>query len=197
MTYPVQEIFRNPFIMKDWRDQRHQLINMGTPFEVPDAGGFVADDALAAFSRGKMRSCADIVLITNDNGTSRIPLVFRKEGETFAGFPWVFGGGVGAYADILEFVEKRSERECGIRVKPEVLLGVWITNSEGVVGSTMQPCYAARVPLALVEERFAHDKDHTGSGLYSQDEYELLPREKRHPYIDILVRLAFNCIPNE
>ncbi len=179
--------FDNPNIWSEWRRQQVALEMKNSPEVTPaqvlsrieDINGV---NIMAEYRRGKEMACADVVICTIEGGTPKVLLSKRNKNEPFGGYWWVHGGSLGAYVDMREFITKRAERECGVRVEPQVLLGFYRTSAADAAQSTTQPCFAAKVDSQILSARMQTDPNHESVRLFTAEELSELPHHERHWY---------------
>ena len=161
------------------------ITRMPSNYDVPpDITAGVPQQTYDAYRRGCDSACVDIMLCTRlpDGKVPAVLLSKRKPNVGFGGKWWMHGGALFAYEDVRDFAAAKATKECGIEVAPEVLVGVYRTCSPDVVGSTMQACYAARVPYDVAVEKMRKDEGHTEVGLFTQDHIEQMSwREHWYP----------------
>ena len=118
--------------------------------------GNVAPDIYGAYRRGRMSACGDLVIVTRlPDGKGAVLLSKRNDNVCFPGVWWIYGGALPVYQDPAAFVATRARGECGVPVRPQVRIGVYITSSAGMEpehnGSTLNILYAAPVPFPLIQ----------------------------------------------
>ena len=169
------------------------------PGGVNPTGG-VRQEVYSEYRLGRQSACADLVIATRlADGTGAVLLSLRNNNVCFPGTWWIYGGATPVYQDIVEFVASRAKGECGVPVRPQVLLGMYITSSAGTgpehIGSTMNACYAAQVPLDLIEQHRHTDEGHQSVKLFTLEEYLQLPAQQRHWYVEHVVRRTLENMP--
>lgn len=103
------------------------------------------------------------------------------------------GGAFHPYRSIVEFLEERAEKECGVRPKIEGLIGVFRTCAEDFHASTTQPCYVGSVAYKdLIKAK--PDIDHTSWRLLKLEDLQTLPEEEKHWYPMLAFRLALESM---
>jgi ADP-ribose pyrophosphatase YjhB (NUDIX family) len=133
----------------------------------------------------------DIVLVTRlETGTPAVLLSLRNPTVCFGGKWWIYGGALQAYMSIEEFIAGRATKECGVPVRPEALIGVYRTIAEDYIGSTLQPCYAARVPIEVIRAKMSTDEDHSNVRLFTISDLILLEGNRAPEYHWYPVRVA-------
>jgi len=166
------------------RDRKSLPILMGHPAHVPDdVTGRVENDAtMVEYRNAKGMACTDLLIATKKpDGKYGVVLSRRKKTDPFGGFWWMHGGSIGAYMSIESFIATRAPKESGVKVKPQVLIGVYYTSAEDFPQSTIQPLYASLVPhdaLANVTTDANHDSIRT----FTTEDLGQLSREERHWY---------------
>jgi hypothetical protein len=161
------------------------LIPMPSPDALPEGVvDRIADGSvLEQYRAGKDMACEDIIIGTHrPDGTPVVMLSLRKPTESFGGKWWVYGGSTTAYADVLEFIAKRAERECGVPVVPQGLIGFYRTCAADKPQSTLQPCFGAVVDYSVVDKKMATDPNHESIRLFTLEELDQVPEEQRHWY---------------
>jgi ADP-ribose pyrophosphatase YjhB (NUDIX family) len=150
--------------------------------ELPAEPKRLSDDEYAAMQFGSTYACADIVVVTKaPNGLFGVLLSKRTKGKPFAGKWWVYGGKMGAGELPEDTARIRAAKECGIDVRPQVLLGVYHTIAPDFMCSTIQSCYAAFVDYEKLMG--AHvDEDHSAVSLFSMAELDGLPEHEKAWY---------------
>src|SRR3989344_5083310 len=88
----------------------------------------------------------------------------------------------GVPPEVYNAYRKGRDSECGVRAKPQALVGVYRTMSDDAIGSTLQPCYVAIVPYEKVKEKKQLDSGHGDVRLFTLGELEQIPSEHRHWY---------------
>ncbi len=142
----------------------------------------VPADVYDTYRRGRDSACVDMVVATKKpDGEYAVLLSKRKPNVCFGGTWWIHGGALLSYASITDFVASRTEKECGVQVEPEVLLGVCRTCASDYIGSTLQPCYAGRVPYEAIAQK-AVDSGHTDVRLFTIAELLEIPKAEKHWY---------------
>ncbi len=154
-------------------------------------------EAYIEYRKGLHGACVDKVIITRQpNGKPAVMLSLRKTNVCFAGTWWIYGGAVHAYRDVAAFVTERAASECGVEVPPQALVGVYITNSSGIVGSTLQPCYASFVPYDTIMEKMRTDSGHGDVRLFTAEELGAIPEQQQHWYPKRIARRALAALPD-
>lgn len=191
-------IIENPFLEKEW-SQSEQIKN-SMPCTVTTPSGVVAripsDDVYYSYRTGRDSACVDIVIVTRDeSGEAKVLLSKRKNDSCFGGTWWVYGGALRAYYPIADFIAERAMKECGVSAHPEVLIGVYRTMSEDSIGSTLQPCYGARVSIALLRQSMSIDSTHEEVQLFSLKELQQIPQRELHWYPLRVASIALSAMP--
>ena len=179
-----QIVIENPLLLlSQWRNPVVEPL----PIVQPPAGttNGVPPDVYDAYRRGRDSACVDIMLATRlKDGTPAVLLSKRKVNVCFGGMWWMYGGAVGSYQSMTDFVVERAKKECGIRPDPSelVLVGVYRTCAPDIIGSTLQPCYAARVGLAEIQKYMGTDQAHESIKLFTLRELYQIPTAEQHWY---------------
>lgn len=160
-------ILENPFLQEEWRNRRpaesvpstHLLdVIYNVP---PGVTAGVPSEVYSEYRKGRDSACVDIVLVTVlEDGTPAVLLSLRKPDVCYGNKWWIYGGALQAYRSAEDFIAERATKECGVPVKPQVLVGVYRTMAEDYIGSTLQLCYAARVPIEAVRAKMSTDPNH-------------------------------------
>ncbi len=170
-------IVENNLIKAEWRKGgcREQFFeDVNIPMGVTDT---VPPEIYGEYRRGRDSACVDMVIVTRlPTGDPAVMLSMRKPTVCFGGKWWIYGGALQAYVPDDEFVSRRATRECGVEVKPEVLIGVYRTCAGDHIGSTLQPCYAARVSYDAVMENMKKDEGHTDVRLFTLEQLRGIPK---------------------
>jgi ADP-ribose pyrophosphatase YjhB (NUDIX family) len=170
----LRNMWKKELLMHHWSARSDQL-----PAGIADG---VAPEIYDAYRLGRDSACGDMVVATQKpDGAYAVLLSKRKDNVCFGGKWWIHGGALLSYSSITDFVASRTERECGVAVQPEVLLGVCRTCAPDYIGSTLQSCYAGRVPYAAIEKKLV-DSGHTDVRLFTLDELDGIPPAERHWY---------------
>lgn len=170
-------LFVNPFIRSDWIEKNSRIHSMGPMVQTPDTVvPHISLEALEESRRGKQLACVDIVVCARrPNGEGVVLLSKRKPDQPFGDIWWMYGGSIRAYQDTEEFIIERLEKECGIRAKPEVLIGAYQTSCAGTLPqSTMQLCYATMVDYSVMERAMRTDDNHAEIRICTQSDLEQL-----------------------
>ena len=194
---PVTDFsFVNPNLREEWQSGTIPFGFFAAPVEIPAGVVKRIEDGkvLEEYKKGKEMACADIVLCTRKpSGAWAVLYSLRKSTEPFGGQWWMYGGSVGAYVNVLEFIVERAERECGIPVRPEALLGFYRTSASDKPQSTTQPCFAARVPYEVVEQKMRADPNHESVRLFEAGELD----DISHWYPYQAAKLVFANVPQD
>ena len=176
-----------------WRKERLMLPPVAPPEGITQG---VPGDVYNAYRRGRDSACVDIMLCTRSPlGSAAVLLSKRASNVCFANKWWMYGGALGSYEPIEEFLAGRVEKECGIRAKPEVLIGVYRTCAADFIGSTLQPCYAARIPYGKATAKATTDSAHSSVRLFTRSELETIPIDEQHWYPMRVARLVLDNLP--
>lgn len=189
-------ILENPQIAEDWHngDVRRGVARIVSQPEGVTHG--VPADVYGAYRKGRDSACVDIVLVTRfENGEPAVLLSLRKPDVCFGNKWWIHGGALQAYMSITDFISERATKECGVPVVPEVLIGVYRTIAEDHIGSTLQACYAARVPIQSVRQKMIADDGHSTVRLFTESEMEEIPPENAHWYPCRVAKIALRNMP--
>jgi hypothetical protein len=195
-------ILENPFIKKEWEEKEwtkpaecltYTGNNIAPPKGVTSG---VSPEIYNEYRKGRDSACVDIVLVTRlENGAPAVLLSLRKPDVCYGNKWWIYGGALQAYRSISEFIQERATKECGVLVAPEVIIGVYRTMSEDYIGSTLQPCYAARVPIETVRAKVSTDQNHSSVRLFTLAELEEIPAENEHWYPMRVSEIALQAMP--
>ena len=190
-------ILENPFIRDDWkrgvRVDSTQIDEVNIPDGVMPG---VSPDIYNAYRQGRDSACVDIAIITKlSDGKPAILLSLRKKDVCFGGKWWIYGGALQAYTTVEDFITGRASKECGVSVKPEVLVGVYRTIAGDHIGSTLQPCYASRVPFEAIQAKMATDSNHENIRLFTLEELDAIPEWEHHWYPMRVARIALKSVP--
>src|SRR3989344_2693287 len=177
-------IIENPNLARDLKTglafPENEYFLEKIPDDVTDG---VPPEVYNAYRKGCDSACTDIVFVTIlPDGRPAVLLSFRKKGICYGEKWWVYGGAIKSYCSITSFISDRAESECGVRAKPQALVGVYRTMSDDAIGSTLQPCYVAIVPYEKVKEKKQLDSGHGDVRLFTLGELEQIPSEHRHWY---------------
>lgn len=147
--------------------------------EAPDGVSPTASkEDFDGYRRARDGACADLALVTRlDDGTPAALLGRRSATAPWPEVWWIFGGATAAYGNIEEWIAERVKQECGVEAVPQALLGVYRTcapREDGIVGSTIQVCYAAYVDLEEIRRSMRADRGHTELRLFSAETLRLL-----------------------
>lgn len=143
----------------------------------------VSSSAYSEYRSGLDSACADIVVVTRrEDGEPAVLLSLRRPDKCFGNKWWIYGGAIHAYRTICDFLSERAAQECGVSAEPEALVGVYRTMAEDHIASTLNVCYAARVPVEAIQAKLATDSGHTSARLFSLNELVQIPLEQRHWY---------------
>ncbi|MEK7068713.1 MAG: hypothetical protein AAB964_02775 [Patescibacteria group bacterium] len=180
-----------------WILSDNGILSMETPREIPTGvTKRVSSEAYGSYRRGRDSACVDCVLCSRLQDTTPVVLLsLRKATSYFGGMWWIYGGVLQAYQPVGDFIAGRLEAECGIDLKPEVLIGFYRTCAGDAVGSTLQPCYAAVVPIEVVRRKMTVDEDHTNVRLFTAEDLERIPEQERHWYPLRVAKLALSAMP--
>lgn len=152
------------------RKRKYTGVNFITVPSGHRSGG-VAPDIYDGYRQGLDSACADVVITTHmPDGEARVLAVKRALGKPFGGKWWMQGGAIQSYRLIEDFLVERAERECGVRLVIQALMGVFRTCAEDILASTTNLCYVGYAPYDMVE-RASVDKDHTAFRLFSAHEF--------------------------
>jgi len=166
------------------RDGKSLPILMGYPPHLPEGVvGRVENDAtMVEYRSAKGQACTDHLIATKrPDGKHAVVLSKRNIAEPFGGFWWMHGGSIGAYMSIVSFIASRSLSESGVKVKPQVLIGVYYTSAPDSPQSSVQPLYASLVPYKALETVTTDAKHDSIRAFTTEDLGHLLP-EERHWY---------------
>lgn len=194
-------ILENPFLEKEWREKRFIKLPPSTTLceEVYIPKGVTAGvppEVYSEYRKGRDSACVDIVLVTRlEDGTPAVLLSLRKPDVCYGNKWWIYGGALQAYRSVEDFISERATKECGVPVMPQVLIGVYRTMSEDYVGSTLQLCYAAQVPIEAVRAKMSTDPNHSSVRLFTLAELEEIPDENGHWYPMHVSRIALKSMP--
>lgn len=192
-------ILENFFLKEEWRchtaiSRVHAVTLAGQPEGVTSG---VSPKVYNEYRRGRDSACVDIVLVTRlENGNPAVLMSLRKPNVCFGGKWWIYGGALQAYMSIEEFIAGQATKECGILVTPEVLVGVYRTMAEDFIGSTLQPCYAARVPIEVIRAKMSVDEGHSSVRLFTISDLCLLEGKREDDYHWYPVRVALLALEN-
>ena len=177
-------IIENPNLARDLKTGLAFPENESFLEKIPDGvTDGVPPDVYNAYRKGCDSACTDIVFVTIlPDGRPAVLLSFRKKGVCYGEKWWVYGGAIKSYCSIASFISDRAENECGVRSKPQALVGVYRTMSDDAIGSTLQPCYAAIVPYEKVREKQPLDSGHDNVRLFTLVELEQIPSKNKHWY---------------
>jgi len=192
-------ILENLFLAQEWRNRRvlREEYRAGIGEQPAGVTQGVSSDTYNEYRRGRDSACVDIVLVTHlENGTPAVLMSLRNPGVCFGGKWWIYGGALQAYMSIEEFISARATKECGVPVKPEVLIGVYRTIAEDHIGSTLQPCYAARVPIEVIRAKMSTDEGHSNVRLFTISDLILLEGQHGPEYHWYPVRVALLALRN-
>ena len=170
-------LFENPTIASDWISCNNRIVPQGpevvTPPSVID---FISVESLTEARQGKQLACIDIVICARRaDGVGVVALSKRKPNNPFGGIWCMYGGSIGAYQDVSSFITDRAEKECGIKVEPQVLLGAYQTSCVGdLPQSTIQLCYAVQVDYDALAATVRIDPSHVDVKLFTRDDLALL-----------------------
>jgi len=190
-------IIENENLAADWAKGQTLLIEKESPKSVPKGVHARADqEALDEVRSVKDLASVDIVITTRKpDGTPAVLLSRRKPSDPFGGYWWVYGGSLGAYTGINEFIAKRAEDECGVPAEPQALIGVYRTSASDFPQSTLQPCYATVVAYEAIEAKMRTDQNHETVQLFTSADLDALPQHEEHWYPMRVARLALTNIP--
>ncbi|MES2995159.1 MAG: hypothetical protein V4681_03955 [Patescibacteria group bacterium] len=191
-------ITENPNLAEDWKLRHHSFVAVAAPVAIPDGvTSFVEDvNMLLAVKAAKDLACVDIVIVTRlADGTPAVLLSKRKGTEAFGGLWWIYGGSISAYGSLIEFIARRAEKECGVPVHPEALIGVYRTSAADLIQSTTQPCYAAHVPVEVIDAKMGMNAEHDSVGLFTADDLNRIPEHEQHWYPFRVAHLALAAMP--
>jgi hypothetical protein len=196
-------ILENPFLKKEWRERSLPAASppsttlWDSVYPIPQGvTPGVPAEIYSEYRKGRDSACVDIVLVTRlEDGTPAVLLSLRKPDVCYGNKWWIYGGALQAYRGIEDFISERATKECGVPVKPEVLIGVYRTMSEDFIGSTLQPCYAACVSIEAVRAKMSTDPNHSSVRVFTLEEIEEIPYENTHWYPMRVSRLAIAAMP--
>lgn len=191
-------IYENPNLQPDWAAGHTGLVERGNPKTVPEGVKRFADgDALNEVKAAKDLACVDIVIATRlPSGEAAVLLSRRRATDPFSGRWWIYGGSLGAYQPISQFIALRAERECGVvPVEPQALIGVYRTCAPEFIQSTLQPCYATLVPHEAIAAKMRTDPNHDSVRLFTEEGLNTMPREERHWYPLRVTRQVLENMP--
>lgn len=192
-------LFENPFLAQQWQDGSglRDIYRVGLVSQPEGVTNGVSPEVYGEYRRGRDSACVDIVLVTRlETGTPAVLMSLRNPTVCFGGKWWIYGGALQAYMSIEEFISERAAKECGVPVRPEVLLGVYRTIAEDHIGSTLQPCYAARVPIEAIRAKMSTDEGHSNVRLFTISELILLKGNCAPEYHWYPVRVALLALWN-
>ena len=143
----------------------------------------VPPDIYNAYRKGRDSACVDIVIATRlEDGTPAVLMSKRADNVCYGGKWWIYGGALQSYRSIVDFIGERASKECGVEVRPQVLIGVYRTMSGDFVGSTLQPCYASFVSVAQIRKHKKVDDAHSSVRLFTADELLAMSAAESHWY---------------
>lgn len=164
-------IIENPNLRSDWQMRRPfpDGALQSIPYLPEGVKDGVSPEVYNAYRQGRDSACVDIVFVTRgENGTPMVVMSLRAPNACYGNKFWIYGGALGAYQSIGDFIAAKAEKECGVRAEPQALIGVYRTMAEDKIGSTTQPCYVAEVPIAAIREKGHVDGAHTSLTLMSE-----------------------------
>ena len=190
-------LWQNPNLKEE--RERREILRMHSGLIIPPSefeGGFVSPKAMEEWRKKKGMPCADVVITVRlSDGTSAVVASLRAPDMPFGRFWWMQGGSISGYTPILDFVRDRAEKECGVAVTLEALIGLFYTNAEDFSQSTLQPCFVGSAPFAGLSERLRTDGQHANVHLLTLKDLGQLPEEQMHWYPMNCFHAALTSMP--
>lgn len=191
-------LFENLNLRADLQQRLNRIRKQKSPEVIPEGVTNWLDDpsAINETKRVKDLACFDIVPFTrNPQGEPVVLLSLRNREGAFGGKWWMYGGSLGAYADVEESIAKTGQKECGVPVQPEALVGLYRTCAPDKIQSTLQPCYAGWVSYEVATKTMQADKDHKHPKFFTLGELLTIPEDEQHWYPMNVAELVLNNMP--
>lgn len=196
--YTDATFWENPDLVSDWALKRTHFKRFAAPHRLPDdveVGRFASDEAMREIRLTKNLFSMDVVIATRmPDGTPAVLLSKRKPTEGFGEKWWIYGGSPSAYAHLMPFLAKRAQRECGVPVEPEALIGFYYTSADDHPQSTAQPCYATLVPYEAVVAKMSTDPNHESVNVFTAADLKKIPEAEQHWYPLHVARRALSAL---
>ncbi len=192
-------IIENSTVKTDWQISNTRLVKHApAPAQMPQ--GVVprvhSGEAFDQVKLAKDLACVDIVIVTRmPDGQHAVLLSKRKASDPFGGLWWIHGGSLGSYMDVGEFIAERAQKECGVPVTPQVLIGVYRTSASNFPQSTLQPCYATVVPYEVIQKKMDTDGNHESVKLFTWKDLDAIDPAEAHWYPLRVANIALQHMP--
>ncbi len=193
-------ILENPMFEWDWRKSReqrravHELFSTPIPPSANPKGG-VSREVYYGFKEGCATANADMVVCTRlETGECAVLALHRDPGTPFGGV-WDMGGGaILAYQAIADCLKAKSQKETGLTLEPEALLGCYRNDAPDMASSVIALCYVATAPVQQLQSVVAGDGNHKWQ-FFTLADLENLPANQTYWYAMYVWRKVLEAAP--